>query len=100
MDDAATVRRLESVGNLCRITKKLVERQRRPQETLRQRLSFDEFHDQVSKLTVLADVVKGTDVGMRQRRDRTRLALEAQAHLSVLGPLRSNDFEGDVACQA
>ena len=48
-------------------------------DTFRQRLAFDQFHDEI----VRAAVEQRADVGMIQRRNRSRFTLETLAKLSA-----------------
>jgi hypothetical protein len=78
MDDALFVRSLERRRDLTGQAHRVLEGQpRRRAWTLReqvgQRLAFDELHDEI----VGTDVVQRADVGMIERRDRARFALEA-----------------------
>ena len=77
VDDAFAVRGIQRIGNLDGVLQRLIERQR-PFE----RLALDVLHHQV----VRADVVELADVGMIQRGDRARLALEAFAELALWIP--------------
>ena len=48
---------------------------------------------------MIADVVERADMGMRQRRDRPRLALETAAPLRIARDLGRQDFDGDRAAE-
>jgi len=85
MGDALAVRRIECVTNLGGI----LQRQREGQRSLQGR-AFDVFHHQV----VGPDIVQSADVGMVQRGDGVRFALEA------LGKLLIGNFDGDDAIQS
>jgi hypothetical protein len=47
-------------------------------------------------ITGLADVIKGADVGMLERRDRARFAVESLARLGI-GGVRRQDFDGHLS---
>ena len=63
----------------------LVERQRALLEPIRQDLAFEQLHHQEVRVALVPDVEERADVGVVQRGDRLRLALEALATLLVLG---------------
>ena len=73
MRDALLVRGIERIANLHRILQRLIDRQR-PLE----RRAFDVLHHQI----IRADIVELADVGMIQRRNRLRFALESFAELA------------------
>ena len=73
MQDAVLVRSLQRAGNLDRDANRVFWRERPPHW-----LTFEVLQHQI----VRSDVVHLADVGMVERRDRPRLALES---LSVLG---------------
>ena len=56
-----------------------------PGDARRQRLAFEMLHHQEVDALVAADVVQRADVGMIQRRDGPRLALEPIAGSPVVG---------------
>ena len=53
-------------------------------QALRQRLAFEELHDQVLDAIMTANVEQGTDVWMLKLRDDARLALEALLAIGVV----------------
>ena len=75
VDDALLVRGFERIGDLARDGERLLERNRALLDPLGERLALDQLHDQV----VRADVEQRADIGMVQRGDGARLALEAVA---------------------
>ena len=79
MDDPLPVRLVQRVGDLDAEAQRLRERQRALAEAIRERLALEELHDEVLRAVLVADVVKGADVRMRELRDRLRLALEPLA---------------------
>ena len=76
MDDALLVRRFERLGDLLRDRQRFVERDRAARDPLRQILALDEFHHERVHAAGLLEPVDRRDVGMIQRRERLRLALE------------------------
>jgi hypothetical protein len=77
MDHALLMRVIERVSDLSGDPQRGAERQRAALEPARQRLAFDEFHDQERRRALFADVVERADVGMRNAGDRARLLAEA-----------------------
>src|SRR2546428_12418526 len=75
-----SVRLVERVGNLHSVAERLPERERALLHAVRQRLAFQELHDQIVGLPLAADVVQGADVRVGELRDRFRLPLETQAN--------------------
>ena len=78
MDDALLVRGVEGVGDLCPELHDLVEWKRASQQAIRERFPLEELHHQVVGVTLVPDVEERADVGMVERGDRPRLALEAK----------------------
>src|ERR1700730_5350448 len=60
--------------------------------SLRERLAFDQFHDE----SAVVDAVDGRDVGMVQRCEQLSFALEPGDALGVLGEGVGKDLEGDL----
>jgi hypothetical protein len=109
VDDSLAVRGVERQRDLLPDLQQLRERQRASLQALGQRLPFQQLHHQVMELLLpwrslrgrgVADVVQRADVGMVQRGDGLRLALEALANLLVAGQHRGNQLDGDIAIQA
>jgi hypothetical protein len=64
-----------------------------------QSLAFDQFHDQVVRSLLFADVMKRADVGMVEAADRFRLTFEALAPLRIRSKLFRENLDGDFAIQ-
>ena len=105
MDDAALVRRLEGRGDLYADGACFVGRQGAAGDTLGQRRTFDEFqHERFDRelgagRPSLLQSVDRRDVGMIQRRENHRLALEPGEPLHVDGQRGGKDFQRDVAIE-
>jgi hypothetical protein len=100
MDDAGAMRRVERIGDLDRRLQRPVERQRAALEGRRQRLAFEELHDEIGDAVVASDVVQRADVRMTETGDRPRLALEALRQVGVGGEVRRQNLEGDDAAES
>jgi len=77
----------------------LVHRQRSAVETLRERGPFDELEDERGAVRPFLDSVDLRDVGMIQRGEQLRFALEARAARGLVSGNRRNDFDRDVAAE-
>ena len=71
-----------------------------PRHHLRERLPFEQLHDDEVLPLVLLDGVNRADVGMVQRRGGASLALEALERRRVLGQLGGQELERDAAAEA
>ena len=80
MDDAAVVRRGEATADLHRVVERGRERQRRSPQAWSERVALEELDGDVRDALMVADIVNREDVGVRQRGDRTGLAIEPLAH--------------------
>ena len=85
MQDPATVRRVEGIGDAQANLDHLGHVERAARQPLLQRLAVQQFHRE--KRRVRANVVNRADVGMVQRRCRARLALESLQRRLALGTI-------------
>src|SRR5207247_2424590 len=69
-------------------------------ENFVERLSRHEFEDQESLAAVLLDPVDRRDVGMVQRREKSRLALEARQRRFVMRKIGRQRLDRDFAAEA
>src|SRR5207253_11055817 len=69
-------------------------------DLIAERLPFEQFRDDEQRVVVLSEVVDGENVRMRERRDGARLALEPRHRFVVVGGVRAEDFNGDLASEA
>ena len=99
MDDPLLVRGFERLGDLLRDRQRLVERDRAARDALRQILALDEFHHERVHAAGLLEPVDRGDVGMIQRRERLRLALEPRQAFGVRGERVRQDLDRDLAAQ-
>ena len=83
MDHPGPVRGVERRADFAPDAKDLVERERPAGDPLGERLAVEELHHEVLGSLVRADVVDGADPRVGERGGRSRLALEALAHLGI-----------------
>ena len=83
MHHAAAMRLLQAVADVGCVAQDLLDRQRPLGQAVGQRLAFQILHDQVVGAVLVSDVVERADVGMIQRRDGPRFAVEALLGLRV-----------------
>ena len=72
-------------GDLDGCRQRLLDRERPLLDPVRERLAVEMLHDDEHRAGVLADVMQRADVGMRQARNRFRLALEAGSAIGISG---------------
>ena len=99
MHDPTAMRLVERIGHLDGDPQRLGAREPAALEPLGQGFAFEQLHDQKEDTPLVADVVERADVWMGKTRDRLRLALEALAHLVVLGKLARQHLHCDVAVE-
>ena len=85
MNDAGPMRLLEGRCDLDRGLKRLVKRERALREPLGQRLAIEVLHDEKRRALVLAYVVQGADMRMRELRGGTGFAIEPLTELRIGG---------------
>src|SRR5437667_4924930 len=95
MNDPSLVRRLKSLADLDPISQNLIWQQRSFCKPLRQRRAFQVFQNKKVDPFLMADVIQCADVGMVQRRDYPRLAVEALLRIGVEGKMRRQNLECD-----
>ena len=99
MDDAGFVRGFERLGNLPRNRDGLVERHRPLRNAVGERLALDQLEDQGGNGGRFLQAVDGADVGVVQRRQHLRFALEPGEPVRVGGQRVGQDLERDIALQ-
>ena len=99
MNDALAVRGGERSADLRPRLRDLARRHRPARQALRERLPVEQLHDGVGDPPSLSEIVKRQDVGMRQRRDRARLALEPRQRRRVHRDLLRQHLDRDLAPQ-
>ena len=83
MDDAVSMRVVESTGDLDCMCQRDVERQRPLFQTRRERVALEELHDEVVSLVMTTDVVQRADVRVREGGNRPGFAGESGPLLFV-----------------
>src|SRR5262249_13671600 len=96
---ALAVRLVEGVGDPDAVLQGLLQRKRALGETLRERLSREQLHDEILRVLLSSDVVERADMGMRKLRDGSRLALEALADLGRSRQAFREDLDRDLASE-
>ncbi len=91
---------LERVGDLRPELHDLVERQRALLQPVREGLALEQLHHQEVRVSLVPDVEERADVGVVERGDRLRLALEPLAPLLVLSEADGEQLDGDAAVEA
>ena len=99
MDDALLVRRFERLGDLSGDRQRLVDRDRAVGDPLGQIVALDQFHHEGVVARGFLDRIDGGDVGMIQRRERLRLALEPRQALEIGRERVGKDLDGDLATE-
>src|SRR5712691_3926853 len=100
MHDPLSVRLIQRVRYLDAETQDLLCRKRASSEAVGQGFPFQELHDEVIRSVLMADVVEGADVRVRDARDHSRLAVETLADLGVRGKMGRKDFDRHDAVEA
>ncbi len=99
MHDAALVRGLERLGDLQRDSQRLVTRKRAVGEPLREVFTLDELHRQEAHAVRLVQAVDRRDVGVVQRGEQLRFALEAGEPLGTLREHGRQDLDRHLAIE-
>ena len=97
MHDAALVRGRQRVGERHGDLEEPRERKAARREERVEGFALDQLHREEPAAAVLLDRVDGDDVGVVQRGERARLALEAGQALGVLRHRRREHLDRDVA---
>ena len=100
MNDALAVRRIQRVGHFGSEIEQQLVLHRTPGDAMLQRYAVEEFHHHEDAAVFFADVVNSADIGMIQRRCRTRLAAEALQCSRIARYVVGQELERDKASQA
>ena len=100
VDDAMGVRVLQRLADLRGVVQRLSGAEYAVLcHALLERLALDELHDDILRLSAVADIVDRDDIRLREHGDRVRLRLEAVFQLGVRRHLIAQDLDGDIAVQ-
>ncbi len=99
MDDPVFVRRLHRLGDLLRHPNRFLHRHRPTPHPLAHRLAVDQLHHQEALTVHLLEAVDAGDIGVRKRREHSRLPFKARQPLRVLGEQLRQDLESHVATE-
>ena len=97
VNDAVLVRRFERFGDLMRDVQRLTDRDRPLGDPLGERVAVDELEDERGRAIHDFEPVDGADVGMIQRGQQPRLAVEADAPLGIGREETREDLDRDIA---
>ena len=96
VNDAALVGGFEGINQLARDRQHVGDRKRSFLNLGRETLPGNELHDQIVEALVFFQTVDRGNVGMVQRREYTRLTLEARHALLVRRKMLGQHFDRDV----
>ena len=99
MDDALLVRGFERLRDLLGNGQRFVDRDGTVRDTLGEIVTLDEFHHEGVYATGLLEPVDRRDVGMIQRRERLRLALETRQAFGISRERVRQDLDRDLAAE-
>jgi hypothetical protein len=100
MDDAGSMRYVKRLGNLNRILKGLVERERTFLQAIGRRLPFQTLHHQEVGAVLVPDVVECADVRMVERCDGSGFTLEPLTASGIGSNVRRENLDCNCATQA
>ena len=90
------VRRLQRLGDLLRDEQRLLDRDRTLRDAVGERGPFDELQDQHPRPVRVLEAVDGSDIGVTQRGQRLRLALEPREPFGIMCERLRQDLDRDV----
>ncbi len=99
MNDAGVVRRFERLADLRRHRKRLFNGKRSLGDPIGQRGSLDDLQHQRLRVAAVFETVDSADVGMAERRQHLRFALETGEPLGIVGERFRQDLQRDVAAK-
>ena len=97
MDDAFVVRGRQGVGHLARNDQRLVERHLALRDSLRQRRTVDQLHDEKLRRLRALQAVERRDVRMIERGEELSFALEAGKPFGIGREGVRQDLQRDLA---
>ena len=100
MDQSLGVRGREPARDLHRGVDRAPHRHRSAREPVAQGFAVEQFHDGERRAVFGPGVMKRQDVGMRQRGDGLRFAIESREPLRIARDRLGQNLDGDVAIEA
>ena len=97
VDDSADVCRLEAAGDLRGDCNGFGNRQWTSFEEVAKRLALQQFGDRVGDTIAAGEIVNRENIGVCQRRHRTRFALEARDTIRIGRDRGGQHLDGNVA---
>ena len=95
VDDAGGMGMLEAADDFDAADEELVEGNGTSRESRRKRFTVEVLHDDEVQAAFGSDVMDRTDVGMAERGNRTRLALEPRSRLFIVAEGGGQDLDRD-----
>ena len=99
MDDAPLVRGFESLGDLARDRKRLIQRNRTTGDALREVVTLDQFHHEGSQAPAFFEPVDRGDVRMIERGEHFRFALKTRETIRVRRDRGRQNLDRDLTFQ-
>jgi hypothetical protein len=99
MNDALTVRGLQSLGDFDRLRQQALYVHGAAGDAVFQRYAVEKFHGNERLLAVLADFIDGANVRMIEGRGSASLAAETLHRLRIARHFVGKEFEGDEAAE-
>ena len=100
MHHSTLVRALQPLANFNPVFQNLLGRQRSLAQAIGQRLAFQTFHHQEVHAILMPHIVQRANVGMVQRRDGARLAIEALLGFRIFRQMAGQNFNRDNTVEA
>jgi hypothetical protein len=97
MHDTCAMRRVERARDVDGDRKDLIDGQRALLQSLGERVSVEELHDEIVDAVVVADVEQRADVGVTQFRNRAGFAFEPRTALRILREVLAQHLDGNGA---
>ena len=97
MDDPLFVRRFDRDGDLLRDGQRLGQRNGASIEPRRQRRAFDKLHDEGVRRAGVLEPIHVCDVGMVERAEHLRFAMESREPIGIGGEGVWQDFQRDIS---
>src|SRR6516225_3026767 len=95
MNNSPFVRSFDSITDLFGDGERFFDRDRTASDPVRQRLAFDQFEDEESRVVRFPEIVYCRDIGMVQRGENLGLSLKSADAIGILRELSGQDLDGD-----